>query len=119
MARPVWPGSLPQYVLARGYQEKFPDATIETPMELGPVKIRRRYTGRNRVFTISADFTPAQYATFEQFHDVTVAAGSLPFEWVHPRTRVMCVFRFRKPAPVLTLVSGTVYTVQMTLESLT
>ena len=44
MANPTWPASLPQYVQEGGYQETLQDQTVESNMETGPAKIRRRFT---------------------------------------------------------------------------
>jgi hypothetical protein len=96
---PTWPTSLPQHVLEQGYNEQVPDQTIETQMDAGPAKVRRRFTTAPRRFGVVVVMDPDQVALFETFYLETLAGGSLPFDWVHPRTRVSTTFRFRKPVP--------------------
>lgn len=96
---PTWPTSLPQYVLEQGYNEQLPDQTVETQMDTGPVKVRRRFTVAPRRFGVVVVMDPDQIAVFEEFYGDTLAGGSLSFDWVHPRTRVSKTFRFRKPPP--------------------
>lgn len=115
----AWPTTLPQYVLEAGYQESIEDQTTETPMESGPAKVRRRFTVAFRRFTVTVQMDPTQAAVFEAFFLVTLAAGSLPFTWVHPRTRVAKTFRFRKPAPSISVGgSGQIIRYTMTLEAM-
>jgi len=103
----VWPASLPQYVLENGYQEQLPPNTVETEMETGTVKIRRRYTKVFRKFGVSIQMTEAEAAIFEEFYLLTCASGTLPFSWAHPRTRAPMDFRFRRPPPVYQSIGGT------------
>jgi hypothetical protein len=95
----TWPPSLPQYVLEQGYNEKLPEQTIETQVDGGLAKVRRRFTTSSRLFQLSMQMTNAQAADFETFYTDTLAGGSLTFEWVHPRYQTPATFRFRKPAP--------------------
>lgn len=116
---PSWPTLLPAFVIESGYQETLEDQTIETSMDTGPAKIRRRFTTAVRRFQVTVQMTPEEADIFETFYLDTLAGGSLPFDWVHPRTRVAKSFRFRKPAPVVTVgASGQIVRVQMALESL-
>lgn len=106
---PSWPVSLPAYVLEAGYSETLEDQTLETSMDTGPVKVRRRFTTGIRPFRFTIQMTAAQAATFETFYLTTLQGGSLSFDWVHPRTRVAKVFRFRKPPPQITSRGETVF----------
>ncbi len=116
MSNPLWPATLPAFVLQQGYQETVVDGTIETPVDAGPVKLRRRWTGDNTLITWSVGMTPSQYDTFLAFFKTTLAWGSLPFDWVQPRSQAVTTFRFRKPAPKMTMDSPMQYTVQMNVE---
>lgn len=87
MANPSWPTSLPQYVLQSGYNEEPLESVIRTPVEGGNTKSRRRFTGKFMKFDVRLMMTEAQAVTFEDFYWNTLKAGTLPFEWVHPRTR--------------------------------
>jgi hypothetical protein len=116
MPNPTWPATLPQFVLEGGYQESLQDQTIETQMEAGPAKIRRRFTKSLRRFQMSLMLTSAQAATFETFWQTTCKGGSIPFDWVHPRTRVATAMRFRNPAPQFTSFGGINVIAQFNVE---
>lgn len=116
MPNASWPAGLPQYVLESGYQERFQDQTIESQMDTGPAKVRRRFTKAIRFFNATVLMTAAQADTFETFWLTTLKGGSLPFDWVHPRTRAVTSFRFRKPAPNFAVVGGVNVQVSFVLE---
>lgn len=97
----TWPAGLPQYVLEQGYSETQPDQSIESNMEGGPAKVRRRFTTNFRPIKATIRCDDTQAALFETFYYDTLEGGTLPFDWVHPRTRTACTMRFRKPAPSL------------------
>lgn len=106
MANPVWPNTLPQYVERSGYAEKPGDNTIETPVDAGPAKVRRRFTADVRRFTVALKMSAAQCDTFEAFWRDDLLQGALPFDWVHPRTRAATTYLFRKPHWSLGVASG-------------
>lgn len=115
---PAWPATLPQFVLESGYQEQLQDQVIETQMETGPVKVRRRFTKSIRTFQCQMLMTAAQQAAFESFWQNDCLGGSISFTWVHPRTRVAATFRFRTPAPQYQTIGGTHMLVFFALEQL-
>lgn len=94
-----WPVTLPNYVLESGYQEQLPKNVVETDMEGGPPKVRRRFTKTFRRFNVAQVMDYTQVATFEAFYNTTCASGSLPFDWVHPRTQSSMSFRFTGNPP--------------------
>ncbi|CAB5220423.1 hypothetical protein UFOVP233_72 [uncultured Caudovirales phage] len=114
----VWPATLPAFVLEAGYQEGLEDQTVETQMDAGPAKIRRRFTTSTRRFQVTVQMTPEQAAIFETFYLTTLSGGSLPFDWVHPRTQVAKTFRFRRPPPTVQVAgSGAIVRYSMNLET--
>jgi hypothetical protein len=50
MTNLVWPAGLPQCPSVGGYQERFTETALRTPMEAGVAKLRRRFT-RSRTIT--------------------------------------------------------------------
>ena len=50
MTNLVWPAGLPQRPSVGGYQERFTETALRTPMEAGAAKLRRRFT-RSRTIT--------------------------------------------------------------------
>lgn len=119
MANPSWPGTLPAYVLEQGYSEQVADQLLETQMDAGSAKTRRRYTRNNRVFTVEIAMDETQSQSFETFFDTTLAGGSLAFDWLHPRRRTTMTFKFRHPVPKLVEVNGSKRVWQCALEALT
>lgn len=88
-----WPSTLPQRPLADGYVERPRSVTIRTDMDVGPPKVRRRYTAEIRDYALRLLLTTVQVATLETFYITTLSHGSLTFDWVHPRTQVAATFR--------------------------
>ena len=114
---PTFPATLPQFVLENGYNETIQDQTVESEMDTGPAKIRRRFTKSLRRFSVQMMLTPAQTTTFETFWQNDCKGGSVSFDWVHPRTRAAAVMRFRNPAPqIQTMGSGAANVVSFNLE---
>lgn len=93
----AWPAELPQFVETAGYIEGQPDLVLRTPMEVGPAKVRRRFTTAPRPFKFSVQLDGPQVQDFEDFVHLSLRGGEEPFDWVHPRTRAAASFRFRKP----------------------
>lgn len=115
MAYPNWPSTLPEYVLEQGFSEQMPDQLLQTSMEAGRSKTRRRYSTNNPAFTVSIAMTLAQRAIFEDFIDDDLVGGSLPFTWVHPLHRTAANFQLRKPMPKWT-VRGEAHIVSFGME---
>jgi hypothetical protein len=117
MANPTWPAGLPQFVDEEGYGEDFEQAAIESPMDIGPPKIRRRQIGGFRRFSVSITVSDdAAVTTFDTFWSTTLKQGTLPFDWVHPRTQAALTFRFRNPPPKLR-VRGEARTISFSLDT--
>jgi hypothetical protein len=115
MPNPTWPASLPQNLEITGLQESPPNLTIRTPMEVGPPKLRRRATAGVRPIQGRQLLTKTQVATLDTFYVTTLAGGSLPFDWVHPRTQAAATFAFVSP-PVYTPVGADAWYAALTLE---
>lgn len=113
----AWPGSLPQQFEQDGYQEAFPKATIRTEMDVGPAKLRKRYTAAIKPFTGQMFMTPDQVEDLETFYETTTAYGSLAFDWEHPRTGAAVSCRFVGP-PQLEAVEGGDFKVMIEIEVL-
>ncbi|MDH3997701.1 MAG: hypothetical protein OET90_02575 [Desulfuromonadales bacterium] len=95
----LWPVTLPQKPLRRGFSESAPKQLLRTQMDVGPAKIRRRFTAAVRPFAIILKLTSAQVQIFDDFYNEDCAAGSLPFSWTHPRTGAAATFRFAGDEP--------------------
>lgn len=116
MANAIWPAGLPQYVLQQGFRESLGDARIETAMEAGKPKTRRRYTAVPRQISVTLACDLSQRATLNSFYETTTKHGTLPFDWVDPVTQAPKTFLFRGP-PVRWGVSGEKHIAQFVLET--
>ncbi|MEC8919182.1 MAG: hypothetical protein VX796_16425 [Pseudomonadota bacterium] len=79
-----WPSTLPSF-LREGYQEAPASQTIESSVDGGPPKSRRRYTAAYRNITGRVAMTTEQLDTFEIFFR-DEAPDAVPFTIPHPRT---------------------------------
>lgn len=98
----TWPAALPQVAPIAGYQETLPDTSLRTQMDAGPARMRRRFTAAVRPITINFILSDEQLETFHDFYVTTLAGGSLPFDWVHPRHAAdlpQAFFQFRIVRP--------------------
>src|SRR5690606_30510317 len=94
MANAVWPSTLPTEPFVRSFRESLPKNTIRTQMEVGPAKVRRRSTARVKTISFILPIPRADVPTFTTFFEDTLADGSLPFDFTHPRTLETLTFRF-------------------------
>ena len=74
-----WPESLPQRPNRQGFQVAPQSGVIESDMDAGFPKIRRRFTATYTDYTVSYTMTPTQVRTFKSFYknspDNTTLAG--------------------------------------------
>ena len=82
-----WPGSLPQKPLLGFTEQRQRNLAMFSP-DVGPPKMRRRSTAVPVNSSITLKLTDTQLATFDLFFEVTLADGTLPFTWPHPRTGI-------------------------------
>lgn len=114
----VWPVGLPQKINQSGFSNSFPDNTISKKMDTGPDKKRRRDVSAPEPVKGAITVNETEYSTLKTFYNVTLAGGSLPFDWVHPITGDSKEFTFNSP-PSVTARSGEYYTVTLDMEILT
>lgn len=102
----AWPASLPEQPLADGYTESALPNVVRSEMEIGPAKLRRRYTAEIKVYAVQFMLTTAQVATLETFYDSTLNGGVDPFDWVDHRTGATVSYRFRSRPMYYTAAPG-------------
>lgn len=90
-----WPTSLPQQVLLEGYQEQQLDISIRSSVDVGPEKVRPRYTAAPVDFNCSLVLTSTQCDALDAFYDATLNFGTDRFDWTHPRTLAAVSMAFR------------------------
>ena len=94
----AWPAELPQFVEA-GATESLPTERVESTIQNGPQQTRRRIFGKTREFDASLFCPTENLADFEHFYRDVLKDGVLAFTWVHPRTQIAGLFKFKGPPP--------------------
>lgn len=93
----VWPtGTFPFIDDPESYTEVGPQGNVlRTPMDAGPVKVRRRFTAAPKIISgKSAIMTSAQVVSFETWFSDTIHDGAISFTAPHPRLGTSMLFRF-------------------------
>ena len=111
----TWPLTLQQLLSEAEFAHKIGETTIRSDMEVGPAKVRRQYTKGVDTIDGSIYLTTAQYSTFYNFFNTTLAGGSLTFEFDHPITGVLTEFRF-VGSPSVRSIGGGNFTVSFSWE---
>lgn len=88
-----WPITLQQLLNENSFSLEISPQYIESETEFGPKKRRRRTTASLEKISCSIWIDKSEFLTLKNFHDVTLAGGTLPFEFVHPFTGVLTNFR--------------------------
>lgn len=91
----TWPSTLPQRATRDGFQESADGVVLRSTVDVGPAKLRPRYTAEVKVFACALVLDSTQVATLETFYETTTVFGTGPFDWVHPRTEAAASLRFR------------------------
>ena len=100
----AWRDSLPEQSDVITYQRV--SNIIRTDMEVGVPKMRLRSTKARVEVTIGAMvFTRKQVDEFDNFWDVDLGGGVLPFDWDHPISDAGATFRFTA-RPSFAMVGG-------------
>lgn len=118
MASVGWPSSLPQYVLAAGYEETSPTTTIRTEMTGGVPKVRRNKTAAVRPVRCQLRLSYAQRDVLDGFYGSDTKGGTLAFDWVHPVTRAPVEMMFASPPTYVPAQNAAHIIVSLSLEIL-
>lgn len=106
MSNAAWPVGLPAFVTEDNYSESAANLVIESTVDQGAPKVRRRYTAKYIQMTLTIWVDGPGRALFEDFYYNTLSCV-LPFDWVHPMKQTACTMRFRSPPPTFTPFGGT------------
>ena len=113
----AWPTDLQQYLLAEGFSMTPADNVITSDVEAGVPKKRRRFTKTKDDVTGNIHLPYDKYDVLDIFYKVTTASGVLPFDVVHPITKVPVKARFAAP-PTYAPLGGLVFLVSLKWEIL-
>jgi len=93
----TFPSTLAQKFLESGFQYLKGNTTVRSENEVGPAKVRQRFTKAINGFSGSIELDIDDFVTLETFYDTTLSGGSKTFMYDHPYTLVSTEFRFLKP----------------------
>jgi hypothetical protein len=111
----LWPATLQQKVNEANFGNEFGDTVLKSDMDIGPAKLRRRFTRGFDTFTTSIELTTAQYTLFRNYYYTSLNGGVLPFQFDHPITKTPSEFRFGA-VPRVTSLGGGIFRVAMVWE---
>lgn len=115
----VWPVSLQQKMDVAGFQKRIGRTRVATEMDVGPAKVRSRFTDAVDVYDLQHTLDFNDIATFETFYKTTLGNGTLPFLFDDPFTLVQTAFRFAPDTdPSIRPLGGRTFTLSMTWERL-
>lgn len=113
----TWPVSLQQKLNTSGFEYQVGDTLVRSEMDVGPAKVRSRFTDAVDVYSCSVLLTYAEVQTFNTFYKTTLGNGSLPFYFDDPFTATQATFRFAG-SPRIRPLGGLTYELNMTWEKL-
>lgn len=105
----TWPTGLPQLPLTDGFSLTIGRSeVIQTDMDTGPGKRRRRSLSSPRPMKITMVLTIEQVLLFEEWYDNTIMGGVKPFSWINPVTQKEEYFQITDPTtrPTITPENG-------------
>ena len=113
----IWPSTLQQLLSEASFSYEIADTSLRTDMDIGPQKVRRRYTKPVNSLTGSIYLTQVQFNIFYSFYNTTLNGGTIQFEFNHPITGVLTNWRFKGPARVQSIGGGN-FTVEFSWEEM-
>ncbi len=100
MSTPVWPATLPQNMLMRGYAEASKDNVIASQNDIGPDKLRRRATAAVRPVAGSVVLDDDQLEILRDFIADTIGDGALAFTFPAQSESGTWLVRLREPVGI-------------------
>lgn len=113
----TWPISLQTLVNEESFSYKIGNTVLRSDMDVGPSKVRRRFTKSVDQLTVTINLTTDQFDTFMDFFDVDCNGGATTFNYTHPITGLTQEFRF-VDAPNFSSIGGGNFRVAMSWEIL-
>lgn len=102
----TWPLTLQNKLSEANFSYEIADTALRSDMEIGPQKVRRRFTKGINQLTGSIYLTALEYSDFYNFYNTTLGSGTISFEFNHPITGVNTEWRFKGPARVSSIGGG-------------
>lgn len=112
----TWPAQLQQLLNENSFSFAYGNRVLTSQMGIGPEKMRLLYTKAINKFSCSINITTQQFIDyFDPFYQISLAAGTLSFNFVHPLKQTTKEFKIIGE-PTITPIGGGNFTVTMTWE---
>lgn len=111
----TWPLSLQQKLDAESFEKRLGNTLLRSDMDVGPAKVRSRFTDAVDGYTCSILLDFDQHSDFVTFYKTTLGNGSRQFLFNDPFTEEPTAFRFAEP-PVIRALGGRTFRVSMNWE---
>lgn len=112
-----WPTSLQQYLDSNSFQQEYIDPTIQSSNDVGPTKVRRRFTGLNKIIRGSITLPKSDFGTLENFFNVSTNGGVGSFYIPDPIAETPLLVRFNTP-PSYSHIGGEYFKVNLSFRSI-
>lgn len=114
-----WPSQLQQKLEEAGFEKRFGSTVVASEMDVGPAKVRQRYTRSVDPYTCQITLDMDEVEIFETFYKTTLGGGTLPFLFDDPFTGDETAFRFVPGTePSLRPLGGRKFTLSMSWEKM-
>jgi len=113
----TWPSALQDKLNAAGFQHQLGNTTIRTDMDVGPAKVRSRFTDAVDRYTCSILLDMDEYDDFVTFYKTSINNGTDQFEFDDPFSGDPAAFRFAAD-PVIRALGGRTFELNMVWEKL-
>jgi hypothetical protein len=112
-----WPVSLQQLLNQDGFEYRPGNTRVSSGTDVGPSKVRSRFTDAVDIYTGEVVLDFDQVATFKTFYKTTIGNGTLPFLFEDPFTGDEIAVRFLPDNdPSIRPLGGRVFTLNFTWE---
>lgn len=112
-----WPVLLQQKLNVAGFEYLPGNTAARTDMDIGPAKVRSRFTDAVDRYSCSILLEFDEVPTFKTFYKQTLVNGTLPFLFTDPFTETEEIFRFAE-TPRIRPLGGITYELVMVWEKL-
>lgn len=93
----VWPASLSALLSEAEFGYEFGDTAVRSTVDVGPSKVRSRYTKGVDDVRASIDVHRDDWEDLENFYKTSLGNGVLTFYYDHPIKGGQCEWRFKAP----------------------
>lgn len=112
-----WPVGVPATFEQDGYSFSSQNGALRSDMDIGPAKVRRRFTATVERHSGDIVMTKAQFNTWKTWFNSTIGQGALDFNFTHPLDGTAIVARIvTKDPPYTAAPDGQTAYIRLSLE---